>query len=410
VLVPALGVSALAVAASMVLPERYQAFAILAVQSETALTERRAKLIAERLLRRSRLEQVAGETGAGDLSRAFRVRLAGPDSLRLECVRPDPGAAAHAANRVAALFVEGADAERRLAAAGGIEDLESRLAAARQDLEEKEAAVLRRSPASASGTATAPSSSERQLKIERQAITGKLLALQARASILRAEVEQERSRLTERDRPSPELEQLRARLAELRRRYTDRYPDVQAVLRRIEQVEAAEAARPRAVPTPSAAQVELGDLERQIEELQRRGDAIDAQIASSRGGPEPRKEAAETAVPSASELEAARDTYVSLLRQWTDAQAATRTEPDGPHERYSVRQAAVVPSRPVFPNRLAFGLGGLAGGLLLGLGLALAREHFDPSVKDPEDVEELLSAPLLAVLPEITQSEPREAP
>jgi capsular polysaccharide biosynthesis protein len=50
---------------------------------------------------------------------------------------------------------------------------------------------------------------------------------------------------------------------------------------------------------------------------------------------------------------------------------------------------------------MLFALGGLFGGLGLGLATAFGREWLDHSVKSHEDLEELLSLPILAAIPRI---------
>jgi capsular polysaccharide biosynthesis protein len=67
--------------------------------------------------------------------------------------------------------------------------------------------------------------------------------------------------------------------------------------------------------------------------------------------------------------------------------------------RFESLGEARVPERPYFPNRLLFGLAGLVLGVAAGLGAALVAERRDPSVKGPEDLEELLPERLLAVIP-----------
>ncbi|MDI6692883.1 MAG: polysaccharide biosynthesis tyrosine autokinase [Anaerosomatales bacterium] len=60
---------------------------------------------------------------------------------------------------------------------------------------------------------------------------------------------------------------------------------------------------------------------------------------------------------------------------------------------------AVVAAEPVEPRPLRNGALGLAVGLMFGLGMAFLYEYLDDTVKSTEQVEELLGAPVLGVIP-----------
>lgn len=425
VAIPALVIVAGAVVASFVVPKRYSASAVIGVESdptssgipqgmEVGLSERKLEMLTARILRRSRLERVIQEESP-DLTKAERarqieslrnalsVRAAAADTLLVQCVHAEPATAARLANRVADLFVEEAGSERRTAALGGAEQFEARLAEARKVLEAREAA-LRRSqdqpPDSQAGRSSA--GALRQLQIERQALTGKLLVQQTEADLLRREIEREKgTHAGLQASRTPELEQLRSRLAELRKRYTDRYPDVQAVLRRIQDLEAGAPATVQPGPVASVAQGELEKAEQEIEGLKQRGAEIDAEIARLGELTSRQPDTAEKRAALSRDYSQAQEAYVALLKQWTDAQATQQREQIWPREHYRVREPARVPTSPCFPNRLAFALGGLFGGLALGLAVAVTREFYDRSVKGPEDLEEILQVPLLACIPEV---------
>jgi capsular polysaccharide biosynthesis protein len=66
-----------------------------------------------------------------------------------------------------------------------------------------------------------------------------------------------------------------------------------------------------------------------------------------------------------------------------------------------VLDPANLPDKPSFPNRPLFALGGLAGGLGLGLGIAFFLEMKDSSFKTERDVEFALHLPVLAMVPAI---------
>lgn len=67
-------------------------------------------------------------------------------------------------------------------------------------------------------------------------------------------------------------------------------------------------------------------------------------------------------------------------------------------------EQAVPPDVPVKPNKQRAGAIGLAAGLLLGVALVLARDYFDNTIKDPDDVERFLHQPLITAVPKYEEN------
>jgi capsular exopolysaccharide synthesis family protein len=70
-----------------------------------------------------------------------------------------------------------------------------------------------------------------------------------------------------------------------------------------------------------------------------------------------------------------------------------------PDARVVVEQKASIPEKPSFPKPSRNILGGLAGGLLLGVGLAVLRDRLDNTVKTRETLEEITSVGLVGSIP-----------
>jgi len=97
----------------------------------------------------------------------------------------------------------------------------------------------------------------------------------------------------------------------------------------------------------------------------------------------------------------ALDSYNDLQKKRDNSEMAVNLERKQEGEQFSVLDPANLPDKPSFPNRPLFALGGLAGGLGLGLGIAFFLEMKDSSFKTERDVEFALHLPVLAMVPAI---------
>jgi uncharacterized protein involved in exopolysaccharide biosynthesis len=93
--------------------------------------------------------------------------------------------------------------------------------------------------------------------------------------------------------------------------------------------------------------------------------------------------------------------YNDLLKKQNDSEMATDLERRQQGEQFRVLDPPSLPQKPTFPNRPLFALGGLAGGLAIGLGIAFLMEAQDTTLRTERDVELLLRLPTLALIPTI---------
>jgi polysaccharide chain length determinant protein (PEP-CTERM system associated) len=96
---------------------------------------------------------------------------------------------------------------------------------------------------------------------------------------------------------------------------------------------------------------------------------------------------------------AAMDDYNDLLKKQSAAQMSVALQRRQQGEQFKLLDPASYPDHPTFPNPLIFTAGGFAGGLFLGVALALLLEMRDKSLRTESDVEMLLKLPILAMVP-----------
>jgi uncharacterized protein involved in exopolysaccharide biosynthesis len=99
------------------------------------------------------------------------------------------------------------------------------------------------------------------------------------------------------------------------------------------------------------------------------------------------------------DYDTAQKTYNDLLSKKAQAEIQTAMEREQQGEQMRVQRAADLPDSPSFPNRIMFAGGGLAGGLAIGLGLAMWLEFRDKSVRTEADVMAIMDLPVLSQLP-----------
>src|ERR1700691_4476136 len=101
------------------------------------------------------------------------------------------------------------------------------------------------------------------------------------------------------------------------------------------------------------------------------------------------------------DYQTALDFYNDLLKKRDQSAMATDLERHQEGEQFKILDPANLPDQPSFPNRPAFTLGGLGGGLALGLAIAFLLELRDTSFRTERDVEFALRLPVLAMAPSI---------
>lgn len=210
-----------------------------------------------------------------------------------------------------------------------------------------------------------------------------------------------------------ELTALLEKEADLTAHYTDSYPDVISVRRKIADVRkkiAAQAKAPAAsAPAgavayrnddPAVAQLraQLRAADVGIKEKQRE----QAQIQHAISEYQSRIESSPLVEEKYKELtrgnETARNFYDELLNKINRSKMATDLERGQEGEQFTVMDGANLPDDPVFPKRWLFAIGGVILGLGLGMAIAALLEYKDTSLRTEQDVWAFTRLPTLAVI------------
>jgi polysaccharide chain length determinant protein (PEP-CTERM system associated) len=209
---------------------------------------------------------------------------------------------------------------------------------------------------------------------------------------------------------------LQAQLITLKARYTDDYPDVVKTKRdiaelqkRLDEISAA-SATPSTVaadngndlsepPEIRQLRLQVHQYQQVIEQATRQQQRLQDQVKIYQGRVALSPTVEEQYKQLMRDYDTAQKFYADLLAKKKDSEMQTSLELEQQGEQMRLLNAADLPDKPSFPNRLLFAGGGLAGGLGLGLALTLWLELRDKSVRTESDVLAALDLPVLSQVP-----------
>jgi succinoglycan biosynthesis transport protein ExoP len=226
-----------------------------------------------------------------------------------------------------------------------------------------------------------------------------------------------------------DLDKLRAQLADLSSRYTDRHPDVRKVKEQIAKEEkerdqivagmqskaatpadsdAIEPADPRDPSPVAQLQGQLHANKLEVANREHATAELKAKIADyqSRLNQEPVREQQLSDLTRG--YDQSKANYDELLKKRNESAMATSMELLQQGERFRVLDPPSLPAKPAYPNRLKFCAIGLAVGLMLGLAVVGTLEFFDDRIYDEKELQELLPVPVMSEIPDMVSPADQE--
>ena len=207
------------------------------------------------------------------------------------------------------------------------------------------------------------------------------------------------------------IDRLDRELAELRRQYTENYPDVVRIKREIEDLKQ-RLDDSRAAPAPDHGPVAgsagsrpqggpLRQAETEIATLKREEERLRGTIA----GYEKRIESAPQRQQEFQELsrdyETTRELYDSLLKRYQESLVAESLEHGKATEQFRVLDPAIAPRDPAAPNRIWLSLMALIASVALAVTVMAVAEQLDTSFHSVDDLRAFTRVPVLARIPRI---------
>ncbi len=348
----------------------------------------------------------------------------------------DPRTAQLVCGEIQSLFVSENLSDRAASAAGTTDFLKGQLADAKAKLDEQDAklrkfqqAYVGKLPGAEASNINMLTTLNTQLDAATQGLARMEQDKNYAESILALQIQNQGTQAPEHGGPAPqaqqaELQQLLAQEADLTSRYTDDYPDVLSVKRKIKELrqKIAETPPPSTASTPAAAtpkstdslgvqqlRAQIRSMDQGIAQKKRDQAAIQAQLHlyQERVASSPEVEEEYKAITR--DNQTAQTFYDDLLNKIQTAKMATDLEKRQQGEQFRVMDEPNLPESPSSPKRPVYIAGGFAAGLFLGLLIVGTLEYLDTAVRTERDIWAFTKLPTLGVIAFNGEPEPAMA-
>jgi polysaccharide chain length determinant protein (PEP-CTERM system associated) len=333
----------------------------------------------------------------------------------------DAQTAQQVCGEITSLFVSENLHAREQSAQGTMEFLRQQLADAKRSLDEQDArlAAFQRSyagklPGEEGGNMQMMTSLNTQLDAATQALSRLEQDKTYEEAMLSAQTRDLPAPDQQRVQPGVQQQDLQALLAQeadLTTRYTDDYPDVMTVRRKIRELRA-NMAKPQPVLSAGSSSGPKGPEPIGVLQLRAQIRAVEQMIVQKRRDQsqiqnqlrlyQDRISSSPTVQADFKQItrdyQTAQAFYDELLGKMNQSKMATDLERRQQGEQFKVMDAPNLPDGPSFPKRGVFIGGGLGFGLMLGLLVIAVIEYMDTAIRSERDIFAFTKLPTLAVI------------
>jgi polysaccharide chain length determinant protein (PEP-CTERM system associated) len=205
-----------------------------------------------------------------------------------------------------------------------------------------------------------------------------------------------------------QLTKLRQELSELRRHFTDEYPDVVRVRTEIAALEpqVSERPAPASAPAPfsdpkARLTREIGEIGAELKALKDEELVLRKAIASHEARVENVPKRQEEFRALSRDYDTTKERYDTLRKRYEEAQLAENLEQGQKIEQFRILDPAISPREPAAPGRLRLLIGGFFLAIGLAVGAIMAAERYDTSFHSMDDLKSFVSVPALFNIPKI---------
>jgi polysaccharide biosynthesis transport protein len=356
-------------------------------------------------------------------------------AFRVTYTAPDPYVAQQITNELTKLFINENLSVRKQQSESTTQFLQNQLAIARSNLAEQDAKVRAFQAAHQGSLPTQEASNlqilsglQSQLQNEQDALN----AVRQQRAYHQSMIDQYRAlrgtsaggSATGLPDIDQQLEKSRAKLSDLRARYTDQFPEVvqvQAEIARLEKArselisELGKNANAKGASDTQAAEIteaaqgatllqfqsQLKSDELEIANRQEAITALKARINNYQANLSEQPGVAQQLADLTRGYEQSQANYNDLLKKESDSRMATSMEQMQEGERFSIIDPPSLPLKAAFPNHLKMCGAGAGAGIVLGFLMVVLLEFLDDRLYTDKEIHRLLSIPVISEVPEI---------
>jgi polysaccharide chain length determinant protein (PEP-CTERM system associated) len=345
-----------------------------------------------------------------------------PNVFELSFESKNPEKAKQVTNRLASLFIEQNLRVREHQAQETKSFINAEAERLRKELEEQEAVVNRYKAANRFELPEQLDTNLRsleQLRRELEANNLRLAALQERKGVLQKQTVESDFREMDvlpagfspgQGHGATQIVQIQMKKKELDsllQRYSSKHPDVVRLQKEIQTLENASThSNPASSTEPSSVnplkrvlQTQIADIDLEIHALQSERTRSQISVLQTRIDNTPVRAIELSKISRGYEITVRK--YQDLLAKGLESELSENVEKQQKGEQFQIVEPANFPVKPVRPNRLMIVLAGLAGGLVVGIGLAVLLETLDTSFKKSDEINAFVNVPLLATIPAV---------
>lgn len=415
--------SLITVLISLLLPPVYRSSTLILLQEQRLPTSyvespisldlgKRLHTISAQIMSRARLEQIINkfklyesapsmEKKVEIMRRSVEVQVNKEDTFRISFEHRSPEIAQRTTAELARLFMEENLRDRSLQAANTLVFLEGELKALGRTLEVQEGALRVYKERHIGVLPEQQSANLRALDRLQAQYHSNSEALQAtRSRKMELEMKNGDVEILS-DVPSePQLEKLKAALADKRAQYTERHPDVRQLARQVAQMEATLHAN-RKPPRPEALSAQMTPIDREVSTLETEQETLLRDINDYQGRIERLPEVESKLTLLTRDYETTRDNYQALLKKKFEAQLSISSENKQQNSAFKTLDAANLPVAPISPRRDLIMIFGILASLAIGLGVGYFMTLLDTTIRTEADLQTFFKNPVLTVIPEL---------
>jgi polysaccharide chain length determinant protein (PEP-CTERM system associated) len=312
-------------------------------------------------------------------------------------------------NQLASSFIDWNLKVRQQQALGTTQFLSSELQQAKEGLEEQESELeafkmkhVGATPEELNGNLQALSRLQAETQSNMDAISRldqeRILLTQLKS------VEIQTAPVTERERLLQEKRRLENERWNLKRQFTDTYPDVIAVTEQLKNVDARLATTSASDSYDSNTQVRLALIDKELQRHKHQLAELNQQMQTYQWKVDSVPVLETQLVKLTRNYESSKENYQSLLDKRFSAGMSEQLERQQQAERFTVLDPARTPEKPVRPKRLPIMAGLLVAAFLIPAGTVISIHLLSGSIKSEAEVKEMLPRKIrvLGTIPPIT--------